>query len=166
MRETVKGFCIYLKITIKKTNVSLAMLDFIWWNCSPFFLLLYVCIMIKPQRLRIFFERNGFAVSTRLAELLGMKVKSVRLLFIYASFTTLIGGFVLYLTLAFWLKLKDLLYTKRTSVFDLWRDPCSNIPFFARSYYWFWSCCSELQAFMLLRLNSLFLMRFIWRSSP
>ena len=75
--------------------------------------------MIKPQRLRIFFERNGFAVSTRLAELLGMKVKSVRLFFIYASFTTLIGGFVLYLTLAFWLKLKDLLCTKRTSVFDL-----------------------------------------------
>ena len=75
--------------------------------------------MIKPQRLRIFFERNGFAVSTRLVELLGMKVKSVRLFFIYASFTTLIGGFVLYLTLAFWLKLKDLLYTKRTSVFDL-----------------------------------------------
>ena len=75
--------------------------------------------MIKPQRLRIFFERNGFAVSTRLAELLGMKVKSVRLFFIYASFTTLIGGFVLYLTLAFWLKLKDLLYAKRTSVFDL-----------------------------------------------
>ncbi|MBL6870693.1 MAG: PspC domain-containing protein [Flavobacteriaceae bacterium] len=75
--------------------------------------------MIKPQRLRIFFERNGFAVSTRLAELLGMKVKSVRLFFIYASFTTLIGGFVLYLTLAFWLKLKYLLYTKRTSVFDL-----------------------------------------------
>lgn len=75
--------------------------------------------MITPQRLRIFFERNGFAVSTRLAELLGMKVKSVRLFFIYASFTTLIGGFVLYLTLAFWLKLKDLLYIKRTSVFDL-----------------------------------------------
>lgn len=81
--------------------------------------MLYVCTMIKPQRLRIFFERNGFAVSTRLAELLGMKVKSVRLFFIYSSFTTLIGGFVLYLTLAFWLKLKDLLYTKRTSVFDL-----------------------------------------------
>lgn len=84
-----------------------------------FFLLQYLCAMTKPQRLRIFFERNGFAVSTRLAELLGMKVKSVRLFFIYASFTTLIGGFVLYLTLAFWLKLKDLLYTKRTSVFDL-----------------------------------------------
>ena len=75
--------------------------------------------MFKQKRIRLFFERNGFAVSTRLAEVLGMKVKSVRLFFIYASFTTLIGGFVLYLTLAFWLKLKDLLYTKRTSVFDL-----------------------------------------------
>jgi len=46
-------------------------------------------------------------------------VKSVRLFFIYASFATLVGGFVLYLILAFWLKLKDLIYTKRTSVFDL-----------------------------------------------
>ena len=75
--------------------------------------------MLGTDRLRIFFERNGFAVSTRMAELLGMKVKSVRLFFIYASFATLVGGFVLYLTLAFWLRLKDLIYTKRTSVFDL-----------------------------------------------
>jgi phage shock protein PspC (stress-responsive transcriptional regulator) len=48
-----------------------------------------------------------------------MKVKSVRLFFIYASFATLVGGFVLYLTLAFWMKLKDMVYTKRSSVFDL-----------------------------------------------
>ena len=75
--------------------------------------------MKKTQKLRIFLERNGFRVSTRLAELLGMKVKSVRLFFIYASFTTIIGGFLLYLILAIWLKLKDLIYSKRTSVFDL-----------------------------------------------
>lgn len=75
--------------------------------------------MLKQKRIRLFFERNGFAVSTRLAEALGMKVKSVRLFFIYASFTTLIGGFLIYLTLAFWLKLKDMIYTKRSSVFDL-----------------------------------------------
>ena len=75
--------------------------------------------MKKTQKIRIFLERNGFRVSTRLAELLGMKVKSVRLFFIYASFTTIIGGFLLYLILAFWLKLKDLIYSKRTSVFDL-----------------------------------------------
>jgi len=76
-------------------------------------------LMFKQKRIRLFFERNGFAVSTRLAEVLGMKVKSVRLFFIYASFTTLIGGFLMYLTLAFWLKLKDMIYTKRSSVFDL-----------------------------------------------
>ena len=54
-----------------------------------------------------------------MADVLGMKVKSVRLFFIYASFTTLIGGFLLYLILAFWIKLKDMIYTKRSSVFDL-----------------------------------------------
>jgi len=69
--------------------------------------------------IRHFFEKYGFTVCTRLADSLGMKVKSVRLFFIYASFTTLLGGFIIYLTLAFWLKLKDMIYTKRTSVFDL-----------------------------------------------
>ena len=75
--------------------------------------------MSRLFRIRHFFEKYGFAVSTRLAETLGMKVKSVRLFFIYASFTTIIGGFVLYLTIAFWLKMKDMIYTKRSSVFDL-----------------------------------------------
>ncbi len=69
--------------------------------------------------IRHFFERHGFAVSTRLAETLGMSVKSVRLFFIYASFATIIGGFILYLIVAFWLKMKDMIYTKRSSVFDL-----------------------------------------------
>ena len=55
------------------------------------------------SNIRYYFERNGFYVSSRLADRLGMRVKSVRLFF----------------TLAFWLKLKDLIYTKRTSVFDL-----------------------------------------------
>lgn len=75
--------------------------------------------MKQMSSMRHFFEKYGFAVSTRLADFLGMKVKSVRLFFIYASFTTVVGGFILYLTLAFWLKLKDMVYTKRTSVFDL-----------------------------------------------
>ncbi|WP_435579503.1 PspC domain-containing protein [Gilvibacter sp.] len=69
--------------------------------------------------LRHYFERRGFYVSSRLAERLGMRAKSVRLFFIYVSFATLGAGFAIYLTLAFWLKLKDLIYTKRSSVFDL-----------------------------------------------
>ena len=75
--------------------------------------------MNNVSSLRHFFEKYGFAVSTRLADSLGMNVKSIRLFFIYASFTTIVGGFIIYLTLAFWLKLKDMIYTKRTSVFDL-----------------------------------------------
>jgi phage shock protein PspC (stress-responsive transcriptional regulator) len=58
-------------------------------------------------------------VCARLADRLGMRAKSVRLFFVYVSFATLGVWFAIYLTLAFWLKLKDLLYTKRTSVFDL-----------------------------------------------
>ncbi len=69
--------------------------------------------------LRHFLERNGFYVSSRLADRLGMRAKNVRLFFIYVTFATVGLGFVVYLVLAFWLKLKDLIYTKRTSVFDL-----------------------------------------------
>ncbi|MFL1897383.1 PspC domain-containing protein [Aquimarina sp. 2-A2] len=69
--------------------------------------------------LRLYLERNGFYVSSRLADRLGIRAKNVRLFFIYATFATAGLGFVFYLTMAFWLKLKDLVYTKRTSVFDL-----------------------------------------------
>lgn len=69
--------------------------------------------------IRYFLERHGFYVSSRLADKLGMRAKNVRLFFIYASFFTMGAGFLVYLTLAFWLKLKDLIYTKRSSVFDL-----------------------------------------------
>ena len=68
--------------------------------------------------IRIFFERNGFNVSTRLAERLGLRVKYVRLFCIYSSF--IFGaGFGLYFAFAFALKIKDLIRRKRSSVFDL-----------------------------------------------
>ena len=45
--------------------------------------------------------------------------KNVRLFFIYISFFSLGVNFAIYLILAFWLKIKDLISTKRSSVFDL-----------------------------------------------
>tara|TARA_B100000902_G_scaffold274750_1_gene260583 strand:- start:36 stop:266 length:231 start_codon:yes stop_codon:yes gene_type:complete len=69
--------------------------------------------------LRHYFEKHGFYVSTRFADRIGIKAKNVRLFFIYLSFATLGLGFAMYLTIAFFLKLKDLIYTKRSSVFDL-----------------------------------------------
>lgn len=69
--------------------------------------------------LRYFFEKHGFYVCARLADRLGMRTKNVRVFFIYATCATIGVGFIVYLILAFWLKLKDLIYTKRTSVFDI-----------------------------------------------
>ncbi|MFD0760977.1 PspC domain-containing protein [Lutibacter aestuarii] len=69
--------------------------------------------------IRHFFEKHGFAVSSRFADRLGINVSYVRLFFIYISFVTLGFSFGIYLTLAFLLRLKDMIYTKRKSVFDL-----------------------------------------------
>mgnify|MGYP003419038441 CR=1 FL=1 len=66
-----------------------------------------------------FFEKNGFFVASRLADRLGMKATNVRLFFIYISFITAGLWFGVYLTLGFLLKLKDMIHTKRSSVFDL-----------------------------------------------
>ncbi|MGB5941438.1 MAG: PspC domain-containing protein [Leeuwenhoekiella sp.] len=69
--------------------------------------------------LRDYFTRHGYYVCSRLADRMGIKTRTVRLSFVYLSFATLGLGFALYLFMAFWLRIKDLVYTKRTSVFDL-----------------------------------------------
>jgi phage shock protein PspC (stress-responsive transcriptional regulator) len=66
-----------------------------------------------------YFQKRGFEVCRRIAERLGIRARVVRTSFIYVTFVTVGFGFALYLFLAFWLKIKDLVYTKRTSVFDL-----------------------------------------------
>ena len=75
--------------------------------------------MSAVLNLKFFFEKHGFHVSSRLADALGMRASSVRLFFIYVSFVTAGLGFGAYLTLAFLIRLKDLIRAKRTSVFDL-----------------------------------------------
>jgi hypothetical protein len=69
--------------------------------------------------IRHFFELRGFEVSSRFADKLGISATNVRLFFIYISFVTVGLSFGIYLTLAFLLRLKDMIYTKRSSVFDL-----------------------------------------------
>ena len=75
--------------------------------------------MAPIKQLKYFFEKHGFNASSRLADKLGMRVSSVRLFFIYITFVTAGLWFGIYLTLAFWIKLKDLIRAKRTSVFDI-----------------------------------------------
>ncbi|WP_299061579.1 PspC domain-containing protein [uncultured Polaribacter sp.] len=69
--------------------------------------------------IRHFFERHGFGFFQRLADRLGMQAQNVRIYFIYVTFFTVGLSFGFYLTMVFAMKLKDLIYTKRSSVFDL-----------------------------------------------
>ena len=71
------------------------------------------------HRFLYFFQRHGFTVCERIAERFGIRARVVRSSFIYLTFVTLGFGFALYLFLAFWIGIKDLLFAKRNSVFDL-----------------------------------------------
>ncbi|MAR98583.1 MAG: PspC family transcriptional regulator [Formosa sp.] len=66
-----------------------------------------------------YFQRYGFDVCQRIADRFGMRAKVVRTSFIYVTFVTIGFGFALYLFLAFWLRIKDLIFSKRSSVFDI-----------------------------------------------
>ncbi len=70
-------------------------------------------------RILLYFQKHGYYVCQRIADRFGMRAKVVRTSFIYLTFVTVGFGFALYLFLAFWMKIKDIVYTKRTSVFDL-----------------------------------------------
>ncbi|QRM89575.1 PspC domain-containing protein [Lacinutrix sp. WUR7] len=70
-------------------------------------------------RILLYFQKHGYYVCQRIADRFGMRAKVVRTSFIYLTFVTVGFGFALYLFLAFWIKIKDIVYTKRTSVFDL-----------------------------------------------
>ena len=67
----------------------------------------------------LYFQKHGYYVCQRIADKFGIRAKVVRTSFMYLTFVTLGFGFALYLFLAFWIRIKDRLYTKRTSVFDL-----------------------------------------------
>ncbi|MBN2868955.1 MAG: PspC domain-containing protein [Flavobacteriaceae bacterium] len=67
----------------------------------------------------LYFQKRGYHVCQRIADRLGIRAKVVRTSFMYLAFVTLGFGFALYLFLAFWMRVKDLIYTKRSSVFDL-----------------------------------------------
>ena len=66
--------------------------------------------MIFFNSVRHYFERHGYHVSSRLADRLGMRAQNVRLFFIYISFVTVGLSFGFYLTMAFLLKLKDMIW--------------------------------------------------------
>ena len=75
--------------------------------------------MILFNRFLLYLQKHGYYVCQRIADRLGIRAKIVRTSFIYLTFVTVGFGFALYVFIAFWMGIKDLLYTKRSSVFDL-----------------------------------------------
>lgn len=75
--------------------------------------------MNKIYKPLLYFQKRGFYVCQRIADRFGIKANVVRMTFMYLTFVTLGFGFALYLFIAFWMKIKDMAYTKRSSVFDL-----------------------------------------------
>ena len=68
--------------------------------------------------IRKYASRYGFGVSSRLASRMSVRTNSMRSFMIYSAFFTLGVSFALYLLLALGLKMKDLLFKRRKSVFD------------------------------------------------
>lgn len=64
-------------------------------------------------------EANAFGVCERIGERLKMPVKNIRLFFIYASCMTIGSPIIIYMILAFWMKMKDYVHSSRTTVWDL-----------------------------------------------
>ncbi len=75
--------------------------------------------MSLGYKLLLYFQKRGYHVCQRIADRFGIRAKIVRTSFMYLTFVTLGFGFALYLFFAFWIRIKDLLFAKRTSVFDL-----------------------------------------------
>ncbi|MBL0103389.1 MAG: PspC domain-containing protein [Bacteroidetes bacterium] len=75
--------------------------------------------MKKIETTRGFLEKQAFGVCTWLGDKLGMRSSVIRLFFIYASCLTIASPLIVYMILAFWLKMKSYVRARRTSVWDL-----------------------------------------------
>lgn len=64
-------------------------------------------------------EMQVFGACSHLAEYLNMKASSVRIFFIYSSFLTFGSPLLVYLILMFVFRLKNLVNSKRSSIYDL-----------------------------------------------
>ncbi len=71
------------------------------------------------EPLKSFFERQAFGVCTAIGERLQMRSSVIRLFFIYTSFLAIGSPIIIYMILAFWIKMKSYVKSRRTSVWDL-----------------------------------------------
>lgn len=66
-----------------------------------------------------FVEYKAFGVCNWLGEKLNMEARPIRMFFIYTSFLTIGSPVIIYMILAFWLRMKNYIRPGRTRVWDL-----------------------------------------------
>ena len=71
------------------------------------------------EKIKTFFERQAFGVCEWWGEKLRIKSANIRLFFIYTSFLTIGSPLIIYLIMAFVLNLRNMVRSKRGSVWDL-----------------------------------------------
>lgn len=70
--------------------------------------------------IKSWFERQAFGVCEWWGEMLGIRSSNIRLFFIYTSFLTIGSPVILYMVMAFWKRLGQMIgEQKRGSVWDL-----------------------------------------------
>ena len=71
------------------------------------------------EKIRLFFEDKAFGVCAQLSDKIGIPTTNVRLFFIYASFLTLGSPVIMYLGLAFLLKVRQNIRRGHRTVWEI-----------------------------------------------
>ena len=74
--------------------------------------------MLETEKFKFNSESQAFGVCERIGDKLNMPVKNIRLFFIYASCLTIGSPIIIYMIMAFWIKMKDYVKGKRNPVWD------------------------------------------------
>lgn len=69
--------------------------------------------------IRDYCERRGYEVCSRMGDRMGIRPGVIRLYFIYISFLAFGSPIIVYMFLAFWLRIKDYVQSPRRSVLDI-----------------------------------------------
>lgn len=73
---------------------------------------------MSVESIRKYCEHRGFEVCSRTGERMGIAPGVVRKYFFYTSFLTFGSPVIIYLVLAFWIRIKDHLNSRKYSVLD------------------------------------------------
>lgn len=85
------------------------------WLVSDYFFKL-----ANMNRLKEFLESNAFGVCAYLGEKMGIASSRIRLWFVYISFLTMGSPVIIYMTIAFWMNIKQYILAAKRNPLRYW----------------------------------------------